>query len=138
MSKISNSTNDDSLAQGQRALDTDGATHGGFNKDTNAYYGGKSRAQPGSKAPSGSYLGKYVDGAPDSEFTLNSKWSPLDDNRLVQDKNQDTGKQAQPKFTDYAGGKSARGYNKAAMQFLDADEAPAAKGSRQADWRGDK
>jgi hypothetical protein len=74
MAKYDYSTNDDSLATGQRSHDTDGATHGGSNSDKNKYdrsFGGIPQMTPRSTK----YTRRF-DGA-QNEFKQGSGWDPL-------------------------------------------------------------
>jgi hypothetical protein len=84
------------------------------------------------------YEGKWTDDGPAEGW----KDSPLTDSRLAPNPLL-SGKQEQPKFTDYAGGKSASytKANRAALEFQgdgDDNSLPSKKGSRQNDWRGNK
>src|SRR5262245_29301327 len=132
----SGASDNNSLDTGEREVG--GNKPGPLNVDTNKYdYKKSKRDAQGYTGPTGVYEGQFTDNADDEGW----KDSPLADNRLVKGggwKAALSGSHEQPKFTDYSGGKSTRGYNKAAMQFIDADEAPKAKGSRQNDWRGSK
>jgi hypothetical protein len=99
----------------------------------------------------GDPVGGPSDRVHEGAFTDNSdaegwKESPVADDKLVRNGNWKktlSGSFDQPKFTDYAGGKSASytKANKAALEFQgdgDDNSLPSKKGSRQNDWRGNK
>jgi len=77
-------SDDSSYRTGQREFSPGGGLSEIRNVDRNEYgYRKGTRVIEGSEAPSGVYQGSYSDGDRNGEFKLDSKWNPLDDDRLV-------------------------------------------------------